>query len=210
MLINRHLIAVFTALIPATVVAQTPNVTACDPGACYAYGQLLKIDRDQAVAAGYAWIAPRDTRPIVMIQTLPTGSALPPVDDEVRLRTNGRELWSVVYRDAGSPGIFDQTKLDFGPNNVEVSYANTQPPDAHFFIQVGGVAFAGTPTWGREYREGLTFGTGLLQKLLPAGVITSARVWRSKIDPPGLPAADCVCKNLPLTFDFEELKKLTK
>jgi len=79
-LINRHLIAVFTALIPATVVAQTPNVTACDPGACYAYGQLLKIDRDQAVAAGYAWIAPRDTRPIVMIQTLPTGSALPPVD----------------------------------------------------------------------------------------------------------------------------------
>jgi len=166
----------------------------CDEGSCYAYGQFLRTEREQATSQGYMWVAPRDLSPLVMIRTLPSGSALPPVDDEIHLRTNGRRLWSVVYPGDKAPESFTQAALDLGANNIDVWYQNTAGSNAHFFIQIGGIAFNGSPNYGREYREGSSFGTGLINK--SGGVIASAQVWRSKVEPPNKPV-NCTCQGLP-------------
>lgn len=65
---------------------------------------------------------------------------------------------------------------------------DTQPPDAHFFADLCGFAFFGKNDACIFYREGKTFGSGIVHNSIRV-VVRDTRVWVSKAKLP----KNCKC-----------------
>ncbi len=184
-----YLILCFVSLPSSFVFAQT---TASCELAC----EKLKLERDTASSFGAQYVSPQDIAGKKIILTIRTRrdltGNLPAVDDELYLRddTAQRELWrSDLKSSSNAEPAFElrADQLTPGLHVIQLWYADTQPPDAHFFADLCGFAF-----FGRNdcvyYREGKTFGSGVVHNGIRV-VVRDTKVWVSKLSLP----KNCKC-----------------
>jgi hypothetical protein len=159
---------------------------------------LIKQERDNAEAQGYRYIphdeVARKLR-LVYFTTRPdlAGNPAPAVDDELYLTDNGTRRCGATLNDHRNPVNCTVTAdiLTPGAHTIQLWYADTQPPDAHFFADVCGPAFYGEESKCVTYREGKTFGSGIVRNGIRI-VVKEARVWVTKVDSPE-PSTGCQC-----------------
>lgn len=180
---------------PAAKAAPKPAMSAADKACaatCAAYTKATLLERQVALKSGCPTYVSAVSDPIIArIRLAPElasslGSA---VDDEVWFEINGKDVWHRTFRNKdNAETLWKKDMLHDGCNTLSLFYADTKGPDAYFMVNVGGLAFCGADgVCGRNYREGLTFGTGLIYKI-PA---LHVPVWDSKLANPN---ADGVCQ----------------
>ena len=180
---------------------------------CYTYGQLVAQERIRPEQEGYQYLAPTADPVVLKIRTIPFdqggGSAIPPVDDQLYVVVKStepnssaqQEIWRVNYptRDSNEQS-FRKNALYPGRNEVTLWYRNTAGPDAHFFAQVGGLAFGGSEEYSTTYKEGLSFGAGnppyLISRLQGYGIVRSTKIFASRVTHPSQQTG-CGCPGLP-------------
>jgi hypothetical protein len=168
---------------------------------CYAYRQSTILERQEAIKASCPNYISAISNPIVArVRLAPelTGGLSSAIDDELWFKIHGKELWRKKLPSLdGSESFWRKDQLADGCNQLQLYYANTQPPDAHFMAELGGLAFCGTDSMcGRKYHEGITFGTGLIYKS-PA---VEASLWKSRLENPNA-TGQCHCTD-PSSLDL--------
>jgi hypothetical protein len=162
----------------------------------------VAAERVQPESEGYIYVPPGDNRVLARVSTIATGASYPPIDDELFLVDRNvegganvqKDLWRVNYPNADAAGkALTRGDLYPGRNELQLWYRNTAGPDAHFFAQLGGIAFGGNEGYTTTYREALTFGNGIIAKLNGNGVVTSSKLFVSRIPRP----TGCACAGLP-------------
>jgi hypothetical protein len=167
---------------------------------CTDYKKEIKIESIKASMQNATYLPPWDTRPIIKIRTKPGKQN--PVDDVFQIQTNGRVLWTWSL----APGqrkdqekTIQSSDLDYGLNKMGTYYADLAPQDAHFFVDLGGVAFCSTDpeNFCKHYEEGFTFGSKIVNHMTSTYGHKIAHFgelyifWRSELVPP----SGCKCEN---------------
>jgi|SRR5579863_3635306 len=182
--------------------AAPPNCSAV----CYTYRELVKAERDKALADGYQYYLVTATDQLLRLKVRSDLTTFPPVDDLLYVQDNGTDLWRYQYpRTDAATFTLAADQLSPGANTIILWYENLYPPNAHFFADVCGLGAA-----CETYKEGLTFGTGIVNRAVANGfpnrertVVRQSAIWRSKIDDPNA-ATGCAC---PIPNDEERLKE---
>ncbi len=190
----------------------TPTPPTSCTAICFSYQNNVRTERSAAFKNSYGlYLSPLDNRVVarISVEGNDTKPHLPPVDDELHLQVNGKDLWAVIYPDdpaGGKPAAFKQDSLSKEGNTVSLIYKNTAGQDAHFFAKLGGLAFC-TNNEGicKSYKEGLTWpDTGIVKRAVAAGgtgSVDTAKVWRSILANPNLAGPSgpgCKCTDPPL------------
>lgn len=173
---------------------------------CYAYRQGVRIERDVAAKDGYpVYLSPLDGRVVVRVRH--AGNRRPdlkvPVADELYLAVNETQVWRVKAPSVppgGGAKSFGREILQPGPNVLELKWAGSSSGEAHFVADLGGTAFCPDDGWCRQYAEGRTFGSGVVERILTKdrgrGVVNAAKVWRSRLESPNaLKGLPCSCRD---------------
>jgi hypothetical protein len=178
---------------------KTQTTTPCK-AVCYTYEQFVTQERDRAESQGYRYFSPQDITKkvkVISVQTRPdlAGAPAPAVDDELYIQDNSTTLWKATLAHGRAPQTFVMLadKLTPGSHLIQLWYADTQPPDAHFFADVCGIAFYGSESNCVTFREGKTFGSGIVRNGVRV-VVKDARVWISKVDNPRA-STGCTCES---------------
>jgi hypothetical protein len=196
--------ALFVSVPLALQAAEPPSK--CDQ-ICYAYRQSTILERQEAIRAGCPNYISAISNPVVArVRLAPelVGGLNSAVDDELWFVIHGKELWRKKYTSLdGAESSWRKDQIANGCNKLQLFYANTQPPDAHFMAELGELAFCGTDGMcGRKYKEGITFGTGLIYKS-PA---VEASLWKSRIENPNA-NGQCHCTDPNTNELFKALSK---
>jgi hypothetical protein len=176
---------------------KVPSTAPCKT-VCYTYEQFVNQERDRVEAQGYRYVSPQDIAKkvkIITVQTRPdlVGAPAPAVDDELYVQDNGTTLWKATLANGRTLQAFVMAadKLTSGSHLIQLWYADTQPPDAHFFADVCGIAFYGSEANCVTFREGKTFGSGIVRNGVRV-VVKDAKVWISSVDNPKA-STGCKC-----------------
>lgn len=202
----RYLAAAVLALITTISFAQESTTAPPPPyckAVCYTYEQLVVAERADAAQSGCGYYISPTAKPVIakirLAYDLKGPDALDgPVDDELRLLINGNEKWKEVYNANpanGAEAAFQKDELLPGCNSVVVEYADTGG-NAHFLARVGGRAFCGSDDYCIAYKEGYTFGTGIVPKIISQGrrgPVVKGTVWLSRYEDPR-PSTGCICR----------------
>lgn len=168
-------------------------------GVCNTACEKVKLERDTASSLGARYVSPLDiAAKKVILSILPrrdlTGN-LPAVDDELYLRddTTQKVLWKSDLKSSSNLEPKYELKANDddlipGLHVIQLWYADTQPPDAHFFADLCGFAFFGQDAACVYYREGKTFGSGIVHNGIRV-VVKDTKVWVSKVTLP----KNCKC-----------------
>jgi hypothetical protein len=167
---------------------------------CYTYQQFVNQERDRVETQGFRFISPQDISSkikIISVQTRPdlAGPPAPAVDDELYVQDNGSTIWKATLSDQRNSVGFSllADRLTPGQHLIQLWYADTQPPDAHFFADVCGVAFYGSDKNCVTFREGKTFGSGIVRNGVRV-VVKDAKLWVSKVENPKV-STGCTCES---------------
>lgn len=193
---------------PPTAAPAVKPAAAPDPcvAVCYAYRQGVRIEREAAAKDGYpVYLSPLDGRVVVRVRH--AGGRRPdlsvPVADELYLAVNDTQVWRVKAPSVppgGGAKSFGREILQPGPNVLELKWAGSSSGEAHFVADLGGTAFCPDDGWCRQYAEGRTFGSGVVERILTKdrgrGVVNAAKVWRSRLESPNsLKGLPCSCRD---------------
>jgi hypothetical protein len=165
---------------------------------CYNYRQFVTLEREEAREQGCPnYLSPLDDPIVARVRLAPElrDGLAAAVDDRIWLVINGVEVWAKDYPSAdGTEAAFKKDKLAGGCNPLGLNWKNTQPPDAHFMAQLGGRAFCGNDAFCKTWKEGFSFGTGIIFNLLKENKteFQSAHIWKSRIE---APPKECGCKD---------------
>lgn len=156
---------------------------------CFNYRQLVILERAEAARQSCLnYLSPLSNPVVIRVRLAPElRQGLPnAVDDELSVTINGREVFERILSSDGAEATFGKDSLAPGCNTLALTYTNTQTPDAHFMAQLGGIGFCPNESFCQTYREGLTFGTGIVNRStlgVPATVI-SGQAFKSRIENP--------------------------
>lgn len=164
---------------------------------CYTYRQAVIAERDKH--QGEVYISPivATTQPdyVVAHAVVVDRHSYPAIDDRIWFTLNGQQTWEAKYPTKNGEGYIRLRDLKPGSNKIQIWYENTQGPDANFSFRLGGRAFCGDASDCKDFDEGATYGSGLLQKVVPQGygkgeVAPSNQIYRSIQE---APPASCNC-----------------
>ncbi|HKO57946.1 MAG TPA: hypothetical protein VJ276_18915 [Thermoanaerobaculia bacterium] len=176
---------------------------------CYTYEQLVAAERAEAAKSGCPnYVSPTENPVVAKIRLAydlkGTDNLDGPIDDELRLLINGVEKWKQVYKanpPDGAEASFRKDQLLPGCNSVTVEYADSGG-NAHFLARVGGRAFCGIWDYCLAYKEGYSFGTGIVWKIVGSpgrrGPVVHGNIWKSRYEDPRAETG-CICRDPSFT-----------
>ena len=168
--------------------------------ACKTQCAKIEQERKDRQSAGFQYVSPQDIaakKPMLFIQVQPDLAAgAPAVDDELYLQdvredNTTNRLWTATLQNSRSPLPMTLTadQMTPGEHLIQLWYADTQPPDAHFFADLCGFVFFGQPNTCITYREGKTFGTGIVRNGIRV-IVKATKVYVSRLNLP----KSCTCE----------------
>ena len=193
-------LAAALAVFPAVAVAQQAEAIPNPCGAiCFNYRQLVTLERAEAAQQSCPnYLSPLADPVVVRVRLAPElrDGLATAVDDEISVTINGNRVFHRVLTSDGTEATFRKNALAPGCNTLAFNYVNTQPPDAHFVAQVGGIGFCPNEAFCQTYREGLTFGTGVLARVFSQGnPVIGGKVFKSRLENPS--SVGCRCQDNP-------------
>jgi hypothetical protein len=164
---------------------------------CFNYRQLVILERAEAAEENCSnYVSPLADPVVIRVRLAPElkGTLETTVDDVLNVTINGNKVFEKTLSNDGTEAAFRKASLAPGCNTLALNYFNTQPPDAHFVAQLGGVGFCSNENFCQTYKEGLTFGTGVLARVFAKGnPVIGGQIWKSRLENPN--ASGCHCQD---------------
>jgi hypothetical protein len=164
---------------------------------CFNYRQVVILERSLAAQQSCPnYISPLADPVVIRVRLAPElqQGLYVAVDDVLDIKINGNKVWEKILSVDGNPSVFKKDHLRPGCNTLAFEYMDTKPTDAYFMAQLGGVGFCAGENYCQTYREGQTFGTGVVARILAKGnPVLSGQVFKSRLESPA--ASGCRCQD---------------